>query len=1176
MLTVHRAERADRLVEALGRVLATPPEDPFEPEVIAVPTRGVERWLAQQLSSVLGVSPGRADGVCANVELPFPGVLVGNAVAAATGVERENDPWRPERAVWPLLDVVEAHLHEPWLAVLSRHLGGGEDDDRRDRRFATVRHLADLFDRYAVHRPALLRAWAEGAAVDDAGDPLPADAAWQARLWRELRGRIGMASPAERLADACRALRDQPGLVDLPERLSVFGLTRLPASHLEVLHAIAVARDVHLFLLHPSPALWERVAQRAHGELPRRADDPTADLPRNRLLASWGRDARESQLVLAAGPGARAVEHHPLVEEPTTLLGLLQADIRNDRVPPGAPRPGEPDRRLPLGEQDRSVQVHACHGRARQVEVLRDALLHLFADDETLEPRDVIVMCPDIDAFAPLITATFDRSAATRDEDDFETSPPLDAPGASSGQPTTSGDQADLRVRLADRSLRQTNPVLGVVGSLLDLAGARVTASQVLGLASLGPVRKRFGFDDDDIARIEEWVAVAGVRWGLHAEHRAGWRLDRVTTGTWRAGIDRLLVGVARSEDDLELVGGVLPVDDVGPGDIDLVGRLAEMVDRVEAAVRGLSHAQPLPSWTTSIAEAADALTATTEAEAWQRAQLARVLQDVLDEAGSGTAEGTGGAGAEGAVLSPSELRALLAERLRGRPTRASFRTGHLTMCTLVPMRSVPHRVVCLIGLDDGAFPRRSSPDGDDLLAAAPRVGDRDARSEDRQLLLDALLAAGQTLVVTYTGRDERTNAVAPPAVPVGELLDAVDATVRVDGTSADGAPMRAREHVVVAHPLQPFDSRAFVAGRLRRETPWSFDVVARDGAVRAAAPRESRPAFLDDVSLPPVDPGVIGLDDLVRLLQTPVKGFLRQRLGITLGRPDDAPADALPLELDGLQRWGVGERLLAAHLAGTAPDVAVAAERARGTLPPGVLGQAVVADVGPKVDRIVRAAADLVGADAPTSLDVDVTLPDGTVVVGTVPGVVGHVLRTVTYSTLGPKPRLAAWIRLLALTATHPERPLRAVTVMRDRRSAATACVGPLADGANARRAAALHHLGVLVDVYRRGLREPLPLYAKTSAAWAAAPDDEAFATAEREWSTRWSDRTDTPMPGEAEEPEHTLVLGGVKALGDVLGEPRENEAGEGWDASQTTRLGRWAHRLWDGLLACEVTGTR
>jgi exodeoxyribonuclease V gamma subunit len=1152
VLHLHRAERADRLVAALADVLVAPLDDPFATELVAVPTRGVERWLAQTLSASLGAQAGRGDGVCANVDFPPPGALLGRAVAAASGIDRDDDPWLPERALWPLLDVVDGCLGEPWVGALTAHLGMADpaavpaDDPRRDRRFAAVRHLAAAFDRYAVQRPAMLRAWAAGDDVHADGRPLPDDSAWQAELWRRLRARIGVDSPAERLPGACARLREDPAVSDLPARLALFGLTRLPASQLDVLAALAVHREVHLLLLHPSPALWAGVAASGHARGPiRRVEDLTAGTAANPLLGTWGRDARELQLVVGGARTSVEEHHHPLVEEPRTLLGHLQAHARADRDPKAIPAAERPL----LDPADRSVQVHACHGRVRQVEVLRDAVLHLLADDPTLEPRDVIVMCPDIEAFAPLLHATFGAGDAI---DETGSGPPGDGAGPA---PT------DLRVRLADRALRQTNPVLGAMAHLLELGTARVTASEVLDLAGREPVRRRFGFDDDDLARIEEWVDATGVRWGLDVAHRAPTRVA-LPDGTWRRGIDRVLVGVAAAEEGPRLVAGVLPLDDVDAGDIDLAGRLAELVDRLGRTITALSSAQPIAAWAAALSAAADALLAVADRDAWQRGQLQRILEELV-----------AGSGGVATPLTPAELRDLLADRLRGRPTTASFRTGHLTVCTLHPMRSVPHRVVCLLGLDDGVFPRRVAPDGDDLVAREPHVGDRDPRSEDRQLLLDAVLAAGDHLVVTYAGRDERTNAPLPPAVPIGELLDVVDATVRTPDGSAP------RGQVVTAHPLQPFDVRNFATGpaALVGGAPWSFDRTALAGARATVDDREAAPAFLDG-PLPAPDGDLVELDALVRFVQHPVKAFLRRRLGVVLTEAEDELADALPVELGPLEAWALGQRLLDARLAGASPAAIRAAELARGTLPPGTLAQPALDAIGPVVDAITAVADGLLtGPGTPArSVGVALDLPDGRTLVGTVPGVRGDLVRAVTYSRVAPKHRLAAWVRLLALTAAHPERPWTAATVGRSgarHRDVAVARIPALGEDADARRTTALRHLAVLVDLHDRGMREPLPIAVRTSAAWAAArlagTDPAAAATAE--WTTTWR------WAKEDSDLAHQQVLGGVAPLDALLAAaPREDEAGAGWPEEEPTRFGRCAVRLWSGLLAVEAVEDR
>ena len=1117
VLHIHRAERADGLVEALAALLADPLEDPFANEVVAVPTRGMERWLTQRVSARLGVTPGRADGVCANVAFPSPRRLTGDAVAAASGIDPDTDPWLAERLFWPLLTVVDEALAEPWLSVLAAHLGAdGDATDlaRRARRLSAVRHVAELFDRYAVHRPEMLGQWATGHDSGAGGEPLPDDARWQAALWRRLRDRLAVPDPAARLAAGCERLRADRQLAALPPRLSLFGLTRLPAASLQVLAALAAHRDVHLFALHPSPALWRRVQEAVRDDPPvlRRATDPTATLPANRLLASWGQDARELQLVLrrCGEPGA---EHHHRAEHAATLL--------------------------------RSIQVHACHGRGRQVEVLHGAILHLLDEDPTLEPRDVIVMCPDIETFAPLIQATFGAGQVGEEV-----------------EPLPEGVRPpDLRVRLADRSLRQTNPILGVVSALLELAGGRVTASDVLDLADRPPVRRRFGFDDDALSRIEEWVADSGIRWGLDAGHRAPFRLQELEAGTWRAGLDRLLLGVTMGEAQARLVGGVLALDDVDSGAIELAGRLAELVDRLGAALDALSAPQPIDGWASGIGAAADALTATTPSEAWERAELGRLLQGVVEGATSG--DGTVSA----VALELPEVRALLAARLAGRPTRANFRTGHLTVCTLMPMRSVPHRVVCLLGLDDGDFPRRTARDGDDLILSDPHVGDRDPRAEDRQMLLDALLAARDRLVVTYTGKDERTNVERPPAVPVGELLDIVDETaVGPDGTAA-------RDRVLVRHPLQPFDPRNFAPGRIAGSGPWSFDRATLAGAQALCAPRTPPPPFLPEPLPAPREP-VVDLDDLVRFVEHPVRAFLRQRLRLSVGDYAEDVADGLPVELAPLERYAVGQRLLERVLAGTPLDDAIAAERARGSLPPGNLALPVIAELRRIVEQIAAQARAVTGEDfAAGSVDVTVTLAGGRRLSGTVAYGGGDVLRAVAYSKVAPKHRLAAWVRLLALTAVRPEQALHAVTVGRARQGArdfdvTVARIPPLGADPAARAAAAVAQLATLVDLRDRALREPLPLACLASAAYARAAKvgrDPADA-ARKQWESGFAHE------GEDAQPAHRIAFGAALPFDDLLAQPpRDDERGPGWDESEATRFGRYARRLWAGLLEVE-----
>jgi len=1109
VLVVHRSERADRLVEALGDLLVVASADPLEAEVVAVPTRGVERWLTQRLSHRLGA--GDEGGVCANLQFPFPGTLVRRAVAAACDLDPDDDPWLPERAVWPLLDLVDEHNDDPALAVLVAHLRATTPGASNDplRRFSGLRRAADRFDHYGVHRPALILSWCAGA-----GD------GWQPHLWRLLRERIGVPSPAERFAEASRRLAASADLVDLPGRLSLFGLTRLPASHLDVLQGLAVGRDVHLMLLHPSAVLWDRVAAHLAG-IPAglaRDDDPTSRMASNPLLRSWGRDAREMQLVLA-GRGVTASVHHGVGSDgtdaeqrdrergapsPPSVLAALQAGVRDDTRPPGDPGPAGPggpslgERRLVIDPGDTSLRVHVCHGRARQVEVARDAVLHLLAADPTLEARDVIVCCPDVESFAPLVQAVF---------------------GADSAGGTPSGR---LRVRLADRSLRQTNPLLSVAASLLELAGGRAGASEVLDFAARPVVARRFRLDGDALVTLGEWVAASGVRWGFDAEHRRRWELPSVTANTWEAGLDRVLLGVAMEGPGLTWAETV-PVEGVTSGSVELAGRLAELVARLASVLSRLRDPQPVSDWVEALVTGTEMLALGAPGEEWQHQQLRRVLSEAAGESPAQPSP----------LLALAEVRSLLAARLQGRPTTANFRTGDLTVCTLVPMRSVPHRVVVLLGLDDGSFPRRPEPDGDDLLAEVPEVGDRDSRSEDRQLLLDALMAATDHLVVTYAGRDERTNRARPPAAPIAELLDVLDASF----CRADGCPARAS--VLVEHPLHSFDRRNFAPGGPGGDRPWGFDPVDLDGA-RAASRQVPPPVWLPEM-LAPLDAAVVSLDDLIRFVEHPVRTFLRRRLGLFVDERSSPLDDEIPLELDALEAWAVGDRLLGAALAGVSLDRAADVELRRGLLPPGALGAGALTGIVAEVEELLGVVASLGLPAVSSGFDVRVDLPAARSVFGTVSGVRGDTLVSCVYSRLAPKHRLAAWVRFLALSAARPELELSALSIGRGGGGAQPPLVARLAplgadaDERMARATGELHRLVALADL---GLRRALPIACRTSATWAASRlGGNDSGTAREAASEVWEGGY--RFPGERDDPEHVEVFGPASRFDDLAGDP-------------------------------------
>lgn len=1080
MLSIHTAGRIEPLVSHLAGVLADAPADPMTPEWIAVPSDGMRRWLHLELARHLGAGPLGNDGITANVISAYPDSLRRTVLSLDSSPrsphsgsdDQSADPWDVDHMVWAVLaELVEP---DPTDAPELQPVVGTPDGLST---YARARRITDLFDRYHLHRPDMVRAWAAGRLVDGTGRPLADHQRWQPVLWGRVRARLAVPSPPERLRGLLDQLLDPdvraPLLAgldrSLPPRLVLFGVSVLPGgvAFLDLVDAVGAVRDVHLYMVEPSPVAAARVAQVVvpRPDTPRlRADDDTASLVQHPLLVSWGRLHRETTVVLAdaAGQGVgppRRVEHDdgadaagsasppasPSASSSTgsaasTLLGRLQTDLRADRAPVAD---------LVPDQGDRTIQLHAAHGAARQVDVLRDVVLHLL-DDPTLDltEDDIVVMVPALEQMAPLIEAVL---------------------GPSSDGPHRPGTPS-LRYRIADRSLRRSVPLLDAVLQLLELIGGRFEITDVLDLIALGPVRTRFGFSDDDVARIGEWAVDANVRWGLDEEHRARAGLsEEFDTNTWRAALDRLLVGSAVTGDHHLSVGRVLPLG-VDSGDAVLVGRFAELVWRLEQLAQEARRARPLADWLAMVRAAVPQLFAVDADDAWQRARLAALLDQIERSARAESAT-------DRLPLQLVDLRRLLAERLAAAPGRADFFRGGVTIASLTPLRGVPFRVVILLGVDQPAF-SVAAPDGDDLSAAVPHLGDRDRRGESRQALLDAVLAARDRLVLIREGADVRTNQPVPPAVPVAELTDAVLATIHPDHRGA------VAERLEVLHPRQAFDERCFVAGQLGADGPFSFDHGAHQGALARRQRGVEGWTFLR-APLGSATGSVIELASLHAFLRDPTAAFVRDRLGVRFPHTAESPSVLLPLNLSGLDRFDVGNRLLSWLAGGGTVDTWLRLEQRRGTLGPGPLGDATVQFVNTVATNLLAAAARRgVELDVDRHLVVDVTLPDGTRVVGTVrdqlsgdPGAARLV-----FSADRPAYHLAAWLDLMALAATDPTRPWRSVWVARGGGGESTKvvdhelrCAGPDAGMAG---------LAVAVDCYRRGMVEPIPLFPTVSRA--------------------------------------------------------------------------------------------
>ncbi|NLG54696.1 MAG: exodeoxyribonuclease V subunit gamma [Rhodococcus sp.] len=1078
MLRVHRAEQTDTLAGALALLLAQPLDDPFAVEVIAVPAKGVERWLTQQLATTLGAD-GNVDGVAANIEFPSPARLVAEVSAAVGGMSADDDPWSAGRLVWTVLEIIDGAVaaNKEWAAPLVRHLGGGTDEYRSRRRYATAQHAVNLLNRYMSQRPAMMRAWAEGRIEDGTGEALTDDQWWQVELFRRVRDAVQTPSPAERLPALCKRLREQPDLVTLPARISLFGPTRLNVDQLEVLDALAVHRDVHVWLSHPSPTMWDELSSKTP-PLVRSHDNSALELS-NPLLINLSRDVREMQFRLSAFTATP--EYHRGERGSSSLLATLQDDVVADRGPCPAAFDG-------------TVTVHACHGPMRQVEVLREELLHAFVQDPTLEPRDVIVMCPNVETYAPLVRAVF----------------------GSTGDPGNEHPGHQLRVRLADRGLRRTNPVLDVIATVLSLAEGRVKASEVLDLIDHAPVRARFRFTDDDVERMRGWTKASGARWGISPRQRSQFGLADFEHNTFRRGLDRILLGASCTEDGW--LGDTLPLGDVESGDLDVAGRFSEFIDRLDVVLRDLAGPHSVSQWAQHLGRALDLLTDTAHRDEWQQAQARRELGEAL-------------AHGDDRVLQLADVRALLSSLLAGRPSRANFRTGELTVCAMVPMRSVPHRVVVMLGLDDDVFPRGSGIDGDDICGITPLVGERDPRSEDRQLLLDAMMAAGQKLMLFYTGADPIKGDERPPAIPLSGVIDVLK-------------QMTGGEEFLTRHPLQPFDPANFDA-----VSPRSFDRSALAGARAKAGPTKKRVSLADLTfrQLPPTD---VDLEDLVNFAVDPAAAFLKQRLGIRVPKLEETPSDSIPIELGGLDEWAIGNRMLTAMLEGRAIADIKQAEWLRGELPPANFRDQALRRIGANVQGLVAECEPLYVGDPHTEY-VSVDIGGGRRVTGTVSNIYNGALVQSSYSTLAAKHRMEAWVRLLAVAAHTGGATRNAVTIGRNKKWAVRCSLVAPEDAHSVLRR--------LVELRDRGLKELLPAAPKTLETYARSrrENDDAKSSVEKaakNWASEY---------GEARD-DVRRYLYGVDAPIEVL------TATPG--VSEPTLFGDVAVALWSPLLDAEV----
>ena len=1087
-LSLYRSNRIEALAEVLAALLHKPRVDPIVPIEVVVGRRGMERWLRHKLAERLGV--------CANVAFPFPETKIDNLLARVLGApeldEVTPDPWSPQVLTWALLEVLPDLAETPGFETVRGYVERW-DGVTGAKRLALARQLADVFDRYVSYRPDLARDFSAGReAPRSAGSSV---FAWQRALWQAVGRQLGGAPHrADRIAAAIERLQRADCLTASIDPIRVFAVSSMPPAWMSLLGALSNHTDVDLFLLCPSKEYWADLRRRVRAERLSFLDcEREGDRIRglggdqgNPLLVSLGRVARDFQIVLESQPAQYAEQRTELFVDPADVgapgvLHLLQSDLLAARDP--ATVAGAPEREVGLG--DDSIQLHVCHGATRQVEVLRDVLLGLLEDRPDLEPRDVVVMTPDIDRYAPIITSVFSQGQRSRRPEDSSATPsdgwgPVGAPR--------------IPIDIADLSVRRINPIADAVLRILQLAEGRLEASKVVDLLTLEVVRDRFGIAAEELPTVQTWIRGSGIRWGRDAAHRQREHQPADAQNTWRFGLRRLLLGVVMAADGRMLeateAGGVriaLAPFEAGPGQSAvLLGRFVEFVESLFAVIDELVAPRPLCDWVHAIESAIDRFTCAPSPGRWHSRRVRETLRELeraADAAGSRR------------ELDLPAIRKTLANCLEATSSMTREQSGAVTFCAMQPMRSVPYRIVCLLGMDEGSFPRQRESPAFDLVARHERVGDRNPRDEDRYLLLESILAARETLVVLYTGRDPRTGEVRPPCVPIGELRDVLDRGFRAPpdaafrGTSRSGRGRSVAAFLTTEHPLHSFSPRAFQPlyrdpSHPGAQRPWSFDRRLLRGAQAAADRGETSPPFFEPRADPEPAEAVaeLGIDELIRFFKHPTRYLVSRRLGIHLGDPPDPPRDREPVGLEALELWHLRRELLEAGRSGQSAEIALERLRAEGRLPLGYAGEALVARERELVERMLAETAVCTTPGAlPDSGAEPVTVQvklAGVRVTGTIGNVCRDLLIEYRFaSEEQPKHLVEVWLPLLAWSASD-QRARRAVLVLGCfTRGIPTVHTLGFEAPEDARRA-----LAHLVDVYQQGIREPVPLFPESS----------------------------------------------------------------------------------------------
>ncbi|MBZ2209445.1 exodeoxyribonuclease V subunit gamma [Massilia soli] len=1056
-LLILHGNQMEQLRAAVFGWLRNNPLAPLEQETILVQSNGVAEWLKIALAEELGV--------CAATRVALPARFLWEAYRGMLGRERvpSQSPFDKGPLTWRLMRLLPLLLADPVFQPLRHFLGDGDPE----RRLQLAERLSDLFDQYQVYRADWLADWAAGRDQlrNARGEavPLAPDQRWQGQLWRAVIDSVpenaratGRATVHDQFVQASDQGQDPAGR--LPRRVVLFGISALPYQTLQAVAALSRYTQVLLAVPNPCQFYWgdiiegrdlltaARKRQGARGGVDLSAI-PLEEMHAHShpLLASWGRQGRDFVRMLDEfDSGEQARFENVRIDlfsegEGASLLEQVQAAVR-DMVPV------KDHARAQTAHDDRSIAFSIAHSVQREVEVLHDQLLSWFETDATLRPRDVVVMVPDIDTFSAAIHAVFDQHKRS--------------------------DPRYIPFEIGDVKDRSVNPLLVAVEWLLRLPQQRCRQSEVRDLLDVPAVAARFGLDAEDLPLLGQWIEGASVRWGLDQQHRDGLGLGSAgEQNAWIFGVRRMLLGYASG--DGANFREIEPYKEVGGLDAALAGSLAQLIETLLEWRARLAASHTPQEWGVH----ARALLAAffkpdDEGDKLTVAQLNDALQGWLE-----TTENAG----YNEEVPLSVLREAWLGALDEPTLNHQFVSGGVTFCTLMPMRAVPFRVVCLLGMNDGDFPRRARQADFDLLAlpGMARPGDRSRRDDDRYLMLEAVLAARDKLYISWVGRNVRDNSEQPASVLVSQLRDYLAAGWDVD-----------LDALTTVHALQPFSRRYFEEGGL----------LTYAGEWRAAHGLDASAGSQD---LPPyeLEPEYrLKLRELADFLRQPARHFFRRRLGVSFAEPDLLGEDEEPFSLDALERYFLEDSLLDDGSEQEARDEVQAVLEARaerlereGVLPIGLVGKRWQEQLVRELVPVRSAWLGLCARfrdDAPKlalSLDFGgIHLDDWIDKLRAGEGGTVWLLQ-MSSRVLNKKGGLrgdkliGAWLRQLAAAASGVN--VTGYLVARD----AIVTMAPL-DQSLARE-----QLGVLVSQWRRNLDKPVPVACKTALALVQGGDPRA-----------------------------------------------------------------------------------